>query len=57
MRCSTLTEALLKEPEFLKDLHKIREELAKEERKKALKELKAIREKYRAKLGHLYIEE
>lgn len=57
MRCSTLTEALLEEPEFLKELHKIREELANENRKKAFKELKAIREKYRNRLGHLYIDE
>jgi len=57
MRCSTLTETLLEEPEFLKELHKIREELAKEDRKEFFKDLKAIKEKYRARLGHLYLEE
>lgn len=51
-----MTEELLEEPEFLKDLHKIREELAKEKREQAFKELKAVRDKYRGRLGHLYIE-
>lgn len=51
-----MTEALLEEPEFLKELHKIREELAKETRERAFKELKAVRDKHRKRLGHLYIE-
>lgn len=51
-----MSEAILEEPEFLKELHRIREELAKESREQALKELKATREKHRKKLGHLYVE-
>jgi len=51
-----MTEALLEEPEFLKELHKIREELARETREQAFKELKAVRNKHRKRLGHLYIE-
>lgn len=50
-----MTEEVLEEPEFLKELHKIREELAKETKKQTFKELKAIREKYRESLGHLYV--
>jgi len=51
-----MTEALLEEPEFLKELHKIREELARETREHAFKELRAVRDKHRKRLGHLYIE-
>jgi len=51
-----VSEAILEEPEFLKELHKIREELARETREKAFKELSEVREKYRKRLGHLYIE-
>jgi len=46
----------IKEPKFIKDLHKIREKLAKTPREKYLQELKKVREKYRKELGHLYIE-
>lgn len=51
-----MSEAILEEPEFLKELHKIREELAKETREQAFKKLKEVREKYRSRLGHLYVE-
>jgi len=46
----------LREPKFMKDLHEIREKLAKMPREKYLEELKRVREKYRKELGHLYVE-
>ena len=51
-----MSEAILDEPDFLRELHKIREELAKQTRKEALKELQAVRERHRKRLGNLYIE-
>jgi len=46
----------LREPKFMKDLHKIREKLTKTPREKYLEELERVREKYRKELGHLYVE-
>jgi len=46
----------LREPKFMRDLHKIREKIAKTPREKYPIELKRVREKYRKELGHLYVE-
>lgn len=51
-----MSELGLREPKFMRNLHKIREKLAKAPREKYLEELKRVREKYRNELGHLYIE-
>jgi hypothetical protein len=49
-----MSELSLREPKFMKDLHKIREKLSKMPREKYLEELKRVRDKYRKELGHLY---
>jgi len=49
-----VSEALLEEPDFLKKLHRIREELSRESREQAFEELRAIRMKLKKRLGHLY---
>lgn len=46
----------LREPKFMRDLHKIREKLAQSPKGQYLEELRRVREKYRKELGHLYIE-
>ena len=51
-----MSELSLREPRFMRDLHKIREKLTKTPREKYLEELKKVREKYRKELGHLYVE-
>jgi hypothetical protein len=51
-----VSELTIKEPKFIKDLHRIREKLSKTPRKKYVQELRRVREKYRKELGHLYVE-
>ncbi len=50
-----MTEAILEEPEFLKDLHRIREKMSSETKEQTFDELRSIRKKYGSKL--LYVKE
>lgn len=50
-----MSEIALREPKFLKDLHKIREKLAKMPEEKYREELKRVRGKYQKELGYLYV--
>lgn len=51
-----MSELVIKEPKFIKDLHKVREKLAKTPRERYFQELRMVREKHRKELGHLYVE-
>lgn len=52
-----MSQVRLKEPKFMKELHRIRSELSKLSEEERVKEQKRVWEKYREHLGHLYIED
>jgi len=45
----------LKEPKFMREIHRIRAELSKMPPAEYEKYLKKVREKYAERLGHLYV--
>lgn len=47
-----MTEAILEEPEFLKELHKVREQLSRESKERAFRELKLTKKKYETRLDY-----
>lgn len=52
-----MSQLRLKEPKFIRELHKIRSELSKLPEEERIKEEKRLMEKYRGRLGHLYVED
>lgn len=56
MRCCELSQLRLKAPRFMKELHEIRSELSRLPEAERAKEQKRVWEKYRKRLGHLYVE-
>jgi len=48
-----MTESILEEPEFLKELHRIREKLSTQTKQQTLENLKFLRKKYGADLHYV----
>ena len=51
-----MSKLKLEEPDFMKEIHKIRAKLAQIPHNQYEKTLKKAKEKYRERLGHLYTE-
>ncbi len=55
MRRCRLAEVKLEEPEFMREIHRVRAKLAEVPVEEYLKELSSLRGKYSKRLGHLYL--
>lgn len=51
-----MTEVKLEEPDFMKEIHKIRAKLAQIPYSQCVETVKKAKEKYRERLGHLYVD-
>ena len=51
-----MTEVKLEEPDFMKEIHKIRAKLAQIPYSQYEETLEKAKEKYRERLGHLYVD-
>jgi len=51
-----MTEVKLEEPDFMKEIHRIRAKLAQIPYSQYLETVKKAKEKYRERLGHLYVD-
>lgn len=50
-----MAEVKLEEPEFMREIHRVRAKLAEVPVEEYLKELSSLRGKYSKRLGHLYL--